>query len=124
MKKITLILAAGIFLLGLTCISTPAQDDEEIVYKPIKVVKNRPLDVKGDVYEGTEYDYSFKVRGAKTISVKIISKFADFKLAVNDGIEVYPFTEWVKTYNGKGPDMNIKEWIIKVRSNYKSAPFR
>ena len=124
MKKITLILAANIFLIALAVVTTAAQD-EEIVEKPIKVVKNRQLVVTGDVYEGTEFDYTFKAKGEKIISVKIISKFADFKLASNDGIEVYPFTNWIKSYNGKAYDKaNVEEWVIMVRSNYKSAPFR
>ena len=114
-----------LILIGLASVSVFAQDNEEIVEKRIKVVKNRQFTIKDEVYEGTEFDYSFKIPSAKFFSIKIISKDADFKLAVADEIEVYPFTKWIKTYNGKPYDkLNTKLWIVKVRSNYKSAAFK
>lgn len=124
MKKMTLTFILSVFLMSMAVVTTPAQD-EKIIEKPIKVVKNRQLVIKDRVYEGTEYDYTFKMPTAKSFSIKIISKDADFKLAVGDEIEIYPFTKWIKSYNGKAYDkLNPEIWVIKVRSNYKAASFR
>lgn len=123
MKRKLMVLVANVILLSAMGIAVNAQD--EIVEKRIKVTKNKQVIIKDSVYDGTEYDYTFKVNAAKTISVKIISKFADFKLAIADDIEVYPFTNWIKTYNGKiSTELDYKDVIIKVRSNYKSSDFK
>lgn len=120
MKKTILIL----ILITLASVAVFTQD-VETVEKRIKVVKNRQLVINGEIKDGVEYHYIFKDPKAKILNIKIISKSADFKLAVADDIEVYEFTKWIKSYNGKANnELNTQDWIIKVRSNDKSAQFR
>lgn len=123
MKKTAAILITNGFLLAFACVAVSAQD-EEIKFTDIKVVKNRQSVIKGTVKEGKEIYYAFEAKGEKTFRVKIIGQSAEFQLVSGSEYEIYPFTEWVKSYNGKADsDLSINTWIIKVRSTHKFAKF-
>lgn len=111
---------AVMFLLTANFVS--AQDAP--LEKRIKLVKGHKLVLKGDVYEGEDLYYHFKARSGQTLTVKLISRDADFKMNTNDGIEIYPISKFTKSWSGKLPFDNTDQYAILLTSNYKSATYR
>ena len=92
--------------------------------KRIKLVTGQKLVLKGDVYEGDDFYYNFKARKGQTLTVKLISRDADFTVNTNDGTEIYAISKVTKSWSGKLPYDNTNEYSIMLTSNYKSASYR
>ena len=119
MKKIALALCgvAILFILSVSCVS--AQDALE---KRIKLVNGRKLVLKGQVYEGDDFYYSFKARKGQTLTVKLTGRDADFTIN-RMYLEVAPFTKVTKYWSGRLPLDNEDSYSIMLTSNYKSASY-
>ena len=91
--------------------------------KRIKLVTGQKLVLKGDVYEGDDFYYNFRARKGQTLTVRLISRDADFTVNTNDG-DVYAVSKITKSWSGKLPYDNTNEYSIMLTSNYKSASYR
>jgi hypothetical protein len=115
----------ALFGIAVLCLVTTefvsAQDSPR--EKQIKLVKGRKLVLKGEVYEGDDFYYTFKAREGQILTVKLIGRDADFTITSND-IEVYPFTKTTKFWSGKLIGNNTNEYSIRLASNYKSASYK
>ncbi|HLA95643.1 MAG TPA: hypothetical protein VK612_07975 [Pyrinomonadaceae bacterium] len=119
-KKLLTLIGIAVLCL-LTSNFVPAQDPPH--EKQIKLAKGRKLVLKGEVYEGDDFYYTFKAREGQILTVKLIGRDADFTVNSND-IDVYPFTKTTKFWSGKLIGNNTNEYSIKLTSNYKSASYR
>ncbi len=122
MKK-KFIVSIGIMVLALMSANFVVAQSAPLE-KRIKLVTGQKLVLKGDVYEGDDFYYNFKARKGQTLTVKLISRDADFTVNTNDGTEVSAISKVTKSWSGKLPYDNTNQYSIMLTSNYKSASYR